>query len=87
MTTIKTLFAEWHTLPAGLHALLKLAGYPAGADGIRAKDARAGDAPARWVGQWYKNDVSGPLQRPNVRLCRMIEVTGPSGTVTGRIVK
>jgi len=85
--TIYSLFRDWQQLPGGLHLVLLQAGYPKGVNGIWAKGSEAGRAVARWVDDWQRVDVAGPLSRPMIRTCRIIEVEGPNGTVRCRIFK
>ena len=87
MTRIFDLLRQYHSLPAGLHSLLQLAGFEEGADGLWLTGRRAADAPARWVGDWYEDDLAGPLERPDIRLCRNIVITGPEGVVTGVLMR
>ena len=85
--TIHSLFREWGQLPGGLHSILLKAGYPDGINKIWAKGSTASHAPARWVDDWQKVDVSGPLSRPMIRQVRTVEIEGPNGTFRCRMFK
>lgn len=87
METIRSTFQHWHGLPAGLHEVLVKAGYPAGVDGIWRDGNPAADARVAFACGWTETDVAGPLDRPDVRLVRIISVYGPAGMATGRIVR
>jgi len=86
--TVLDLFKDWYSLPQGLSALLREAGFPEGTNKIKAAGARAARAPAQWTDpEWTEIDVSGPLERPVLRRVRRLQITGPSGAVIGKIVR
>lgn len=87
MQTIKSVFSNWHAFPSGLHQILIQAGYPAGVDGIWRDGNPAADARISFTGHWTETDVAGPLDRPDIRLVRIITVYGPAGMATGRIMR